>query len=57
MVGMKTADDLHNRAAELAEAARAFQAAAEQPGSHAGALDALESLEEALQVLSGAWFS
>jgi hypothetical protein len=56
MVGMKTADDLHNRAAELAEAARAFQAAAEQPGSHAGALDALESLEEALQVLSGAWY-
>lgn len=56
MVGMKTANDLHNRAAELVEAARAFQAAAEQPGSHAGGLDALESLEETLQVLSGAWY-
>ena len=56
MVGMKTADDLHNCAAELVEAARAFQAAAAHPGSHAGAPDALESLQEALQVLSGAWY-
>jgi hypothetical protein len=56
MAGMKTANDLHNRAAELVEAARAFQAAAEQPGTHAGAPDCLQSLEEALQVLSGAWY-
>jgi hypothetical protein len=56
MVGMKTANDLRNRAAELVEAARAFQAAAEQPGTHAGAPDCLRSLEEALQVLSGAWY-
>jgi hypothetical protein len=43
-------------AAELVEAARTFQAAAQRPGSHAGAPDALESLEEALQVLSAAWY-
>jgi hypothetical protein len=56
MASMKTANDLHNRAAELVEAARAFQAAAEQPGSHAGAPNCLQSLEEALQALSGAWY-
>lgn len=56
MLAMKTANDLHSRAAELVEAARAFQAAAEQPGSHAGAPDYLQSLEQALQVLSGAWY-
>ncbi len=56
MAGMKTANKLHNRAAELVDAARAFQAAAEPPGSHAGAPDCLQSLEEALQVLSGAWY-
>jgi hypothetical protein len=56
MAGMKTANDLHNRAAELVEAARAFQAAAERPGSYAGAPDSLESLEKALQLLSASWY-
>jgi hypothetical protein len=46
---------LHERASELAEAARTFQTAAGQPGSHAGAAGSLEALEEALQVLSAAW--
>jgi hypothetical protein len=56
MVGMNTADSLHARASELVEAARAFHAAAEQPKSHASAPDSLASLEEALQVLSAAWY-
>jgi hypothetical protein len=46
---------LHERASELAEAARTFQTAAGQRGSHAGAPGSLEALEEALQVLSAAW--
>jgi hypothetical protein len=56
MVGMNTADSLHNRASELVEAARAFHATAEQATSHAAAPDSLASLEEALQVLSAAWY-
>lgn len=56
MVGMNTADPLHDRASELVEAARPFHTAAEQPGSHAAAPDSLASLEEALQVLSAAWY-
>jgi hypothetical protein len=56
MAGMSTADPLHDRASELVEAARAFHAAAEQPGSHTAAPDSLTSLEEALQVLSAAWY-
>jgi hypothetical protein len=31
-------------------------ASAEDPGSHAGAPDSLDALEEALQVLSAAWY-
>jgi hypothetical protein len=54
--GMNTADSLHDRAFELVEAARAFHAAAEQPTSHAAAPDSLASLEEALQMLSAAWY-
>jgi len=53
---MSTPNLLHNRASELAEAARTFHNAAAQPGSHAGAPGSLESLEEALQALSAAWF-
>jgi hypothetical protein len=52
---MNSPNLLHERASELAEAARIFQTAAAQPGSHAGAADSLEALEEALQVLSAAW--
>ncbi len=56
MVGMNTADRLHHRATELVGAARAFHAGAEEPGSHAAAPDSLAALEEALQVLSAAWY-
>jgi hypothetical protein len=53
---MDTPKLLHYRASEVAEAARAFHAAAGQPGSHVGAQGSLESLEEALQALSAAWY-
>jgi hypothetical protein len=56
MVRMNTADRLRHRASELVGAARAFHASAREPGSHATAPDALAALEEALQVLSGAWY-
>jgi hypothetical protein len=56
MVAMNTADRLHHRASELVEAAQAFHACAEEPGSHAAAPDSLATLEEALQVLSAAWY-
>ena len=53
---MNTPNLLHDRASELAEAARTFHTAAAEPGSHAGAPASLQSLEEALQVLSAAWY-
>jgi len=56
MVGMNTADSLHGPASALLEAARAFHAGCEQPTSHAAAPNSLASLEEALQVLSAAWY-
>jgi hypothetical protein len=56
MVGMNTADCLHHRASELVRAARAFHACAAEPGSHAAAPDSLATVEEALQVLSAAWY-
>ena len=56
IVGMNAADRLHHCAAELVGAARAFHAGAEEPGSHAAAPESLAALEEALQVLSAAWY-
>jgi hypothetical protein len=56
MVAMKTSDPLHDRAADLLDAARAFHAAAQQPTSHVEAPESLASLEEALQALSAAWY-
>jgi|Tabmets5t2r1_1033131.scaffolds.fasta_scaffold163851_1 hypothetical protein len=56
MAGMNTTNHLQERAHELVGAARAFHAATEGAGSHVAAPDALESLEEALQVLSAAWY-
>ena len=53
---MEIADRLSTRASELLEEARRFQSAAAQPGSHIDAPDALASVEEALQVLSAAWY-
>jgi hypothetical protein len=54
--GMNTPDPLHDCASELVEAARAFHAAAGQPGSYATAPNSLASLEEALQALSAACY-
>jgi hypothetical protein len=56
MVPMKPASHLHEHASRLVEEARAFKATAEQPGTHSAASDSLESLEEALQALSAAWY-
>ena len=56
MGGMHTPSPLQQRASELVEAARTFQAAAEQPGGHPATPDLLADLEAALQVLSAAWY-
>jgi hypothetical protein len=56
MVGMHSSSPLQQRASELVEAARTFQAAAEQPGGHPATPALLADLEEALQVLSAAWY-
>ena len=53
---MEPREDLSRRASELVEDARRFQSAAAQPGCLIAAPDALGSLEEALQVLSAAWY-
>jgi len=53
---MELGEDLSRRASELLEDARRFQSAAAQPGCHITVPDALGSLEEALQVLSAAWY-
>jgi hypothetical protein len=53
---MDTSNSIQDRARELVDAARTFQAAAERPRSHLAVPAALESLEEALQALSGAWY-
>ena len=53
---MRTTDAIDGHAAELLEAARRFQSAAEEPGCHFAAPDALVSLEETLQMLSAAWY-
>ena len=56
MGDMSTAEDLQHRASELAEVARSFHESAQRPGSYLAAPAALESLEEALRVLSGALY-
>ena len=56
LVGMNTQDRLQHCTAELVEAARAFHAGADEPGSHAAVPDSLAALEEALQILSAAWY-
>jgi hypothetical protein len=53
---MEPGDNLSRRASELLEDARRFQSAATRPGCHIAVPDALGSLEEALQVLSAAWY-
>jgi len=53
---MEPGENLSRRASELVEDARNFQSAAAQPGCHIAVPGALGSLEEALQVLSAAWY-
>lgn len=53
---MEPVEDLSRRASELLEDARRFQSAAAQPGCLIDVPDALVSVEEALQVLSAAWY-
>jgi hypothetical protein len=56
MVVMTAPDPLHDPASALVEAAQAFHHAAEHRGSHTAAPASLEDLQEALQVLSAAWY-
>ena len=53
---MNSYDSLNEHADELVKVAQAFHAAAGEPGSHVGAPLSLERTEEALQLLSGAWY-
>jgi hypothetical protein len=53
---MTSLDALRDPAFALVEAAHAFDRAAESRGSHATAPECLASLQEALQVLSAAWY-
>ena len=53
---MNSTDPLHDRAAQLIDAARAFHAAAGQPGRRTAAPLSLARTEEALQLLSGSWY-
>lgn len=53
---MATSNRLEDCAADLVEAARTFLTVAEQPGSYADAPESLASLEQALRVLSAAWY-
>ena len=56
MVVMTSLDPLRDPASALVEAAQDFHHASEHRGSHLAAPDSLESLQEALQVLSAAWY-
>ena len=47
---------LYDSASAMVEAAEAFHRAAETRGSHVGAPESLGNLQEALQVLSTAWY-
>lgn len=53
---MTPLDPLRDPASALVEAAHTFHRAAETRGSHVGAPESLASLQEALQVLSAAWY-
>jgi hypothetical protein len=56
MRAMTSENQLDDAASALVEGAQAFLRAAEQHGSHRDAPAALDSLQEALQLLSGAWY-
>jgi len=53
---MRTSDPVTPPTSELLEAAQRFRTAVQEPGGHVAVADALESLEETLQVLSAAWY-
>ena len=53
---MNSMEPLHDNAAELIKAAQAFHSAASQPGILGAAPRSLARTEEALQLLSGAWY-
>jgi hypothetical protein len=53
---MNSMNPLHDNAAELSKAAQAFHSAASQPGILGAAPLSLARTEEALQLLSGAWY-
>jgi hypothetical protein len=54
--GMTRSHGIEGRASELLAVAREFQSEAEQTGSHIAAPDALDSLAEAFQAMSAAWY-
>jgi hypothetical protein len=56
MRAMTSQDQLDHLASALVDGAHAFRRAAEQQGSHLAAPAALDSLQEALQLLSAAWY-
>lgn len=56
IVVMTSGDPLRDPASALVDAAQAFHRAAETRGSHAAAPESLGSIQEALQVLSAAWY-
>jgi hypothetical protein len=53
---MNSMDPLHDKAAELIKAAQAFHSAADQTGIRPAVPLSLARTEEALQLLSGAWY-
>jgi hypothetical protein len=53
---MSAIDTLNDHSEDLIEAAAAFYAAASEPGGQAVIPDSLARCEEALQLLSGAWY-
>jgi hypothetical protein len=56
MGAMTSQAQLDNLASALVDDARAFRRAAEQRGSHLAAPAALDSLPDALQMMSAAWY-
>jgi hypothetical protein len=53
---MTSTDVLNSPTAALVDAANAFHQAAERPGSHMGAPASLGDVQEALRLLSAAWY-
>jgi sugar (pentulose or hexulose) kinase len=56
MIGMTSQDGLRASASALVAAANDFYRAADAPGSHTGAPEYLDDLQEALGAMSAAWY-